>query len=114
MEQLLGQAGDLSRSQPVEYCVVCGDKASGIQTLWQLASKRQNLKRTLNTNITIIILLYVCNGGMYSVNSYILDYSNYRNYLTVLLKAVAMILRHHFFTVTSRNWYVQIYWTVGE
>ncbi|CAL8325280.1 unnamed protein product [Merluccius merluccius] len=29
MERLLGQAGDLSRSQPVEYCVVCGDKASG-------------------------------------------------------------------------------------
>ncbi|XP_019952023.2 nuclear receptor subfamily 2 group C member 2 [Paralichthys olivaceus] len=28
MERLLGQ-GDLSRSQPVEYCVVCGDKASG-------------------------------------------------------------------------------------
>ncbi|XP_030202612.1 nuclear receptor subfamily 2 group C member 2 [Gadus morhua] len=29
MERLLGQAGDLSRPQPVEYCVVCGDKASG-------------------------------------------------------------------------------------
>ncbi|XP_014825967.1 PREDICTED: nuclear receptor subfamily 2 group C member 2 isoform X2 [Poecilia mexicana] len=29
MERLLGQSGDLSRSQPVEYCVVCGDKASG-------------------------------------------------------------------------------------
>ncbi|XP_056158068.1 nuclear receptor subfamily 2 group C member 2 [Lampris incognitus] len=29
MERLLGQAGDLSRQQPVEYCVVCGDKASG-------------------------------------------------------------------------------------
>ncbi|XP_077369970.1 nuclear receptor subfamily 2 group C member 2 [Festucalex cinctus] len=29
MEQLLGQSGDLSRPQTVEYCVVCGDKASG-------------------------------------------------------------------------------------
>ncbi|XP_061687780.1 nuclear receptor subfamily 2 group C member 2 isoform X2 [Syngnathoides biaculeatus] len=29
MEQLIGQSGDLSRSQTVEYCVVCGDKASG-------------------------------------------------------------------------------------
>ncbi|XP_060930530.1 nuclear receptor subfamily 2 group C member 2 [Limanda limanda] len=29
MERLLGQSGDLSRSQPVEYCLVCGDKASG-------------------------------------------------------------------------------------
>ncbi|XP_035500161.1 nuclear receptor subfamily 2 group C member 2 isoform X3 [Scophthalmus maximus] len=29
MERLLSQAGDLSRSQPVEYCLVCGDKASG-------------------------------------------------------------------------------------
>uniref|UniRef100_A0A669EFQ4 Nuclear receptor subfamily 2, group C, member 2 n=1 Tax=Oreochromis niloticus TaxID=8128 RepID=A0A669EFQ4_ORENI len=29
MERLLGQSGDLSRPQPVEYCVVCGDKASG-------------------------------------------------------------------------------------
>lgn len=31
MERLLGQSGDLSRPQPVEYCVVCGDKASGTQ-----------------------------------------------------------------------------------
>ncbi|XP_055004060.1 nuclear receptor subfamily 2 group C member 2 isoform X2 [Boleophthalmus pectinirostris] len=29
MERLLGQSADLSRAQPVEYCVVCGDKASG-------------------------------------------------------------------------------------
>lgn len=29
MERLLGQTGDLSRAQLVEYCVVCGDKASG-------------------------------------------------------------------------------------
>ncbi|XP_037539885.1 nuclear receptor subfamily 2 group C member 2 [Nematolebias whitei] len=29
MERLLGQSGDLGRPQPVEYCVVCGDKASG-------------------------------------------------------------------------------------
>ncbi|CAJ1084937.1 nuclear receptor subfamily 2 group C member 2 isoform X4 [Xyrichtys novacula] len=29
MERLLGQAGDVGRAQPVEYCVVCGDKASG-------------------------------------------------------------------------------------
>ncbi|KAF3860634.1 hypothetical protein F7725_000889 [Dissostichus mawsoni] len=29
MERLLGQSGDLSRPQPVEYCLVCGDKASG-------------------------------------------------------------------------------------
>ncbi|XP_054651058.1 nuclear receptor subfamily 2 group C member 2 isoform X2 [Dunckerocampus dactyliophorus] len=29
MEQLLGQSGDLNRAQTVEYCVVCGDKASG-------------------------------------------------------------------------------------
>ncbi|KAL6119149.1 nr2c2 [Pungitius sinensis] len=29
MERLLGQSGDLNRPQPVEYCVVCGDKASG-------------------------------------------------------------------------------------
>ncbi|XP_041655698.1 nuclear receptor subfamily 2 group C member 2 isoform X1 [Cheilinus undulatus] len=29
MERLLGQAGELGRAQPVEYCVVCGDKASG-------------------------------------------------------------------------------------
>uniref|UniRef100_UPI0037E7259F nuclear receptor subfamily 2 group C member 2 isoform X2 n=1 Tax=Semicossyphus pulcher TaxID=241346 RepID=UPI0037E7259F len=29
MERLLGQAGDLGRAQPVEYCLVCGDKASG-------------------------------------------------------------------------------------
>lgn len=29
MERLLGQTGDLSRGQLVEYCVVCGDKASG-------------------------------------------------------------------------------------
>uniref|UniRef100_A0A3Q1FSS5 Nuclear receptor subfamily 2, group C, member 2 n=1 Tax=Acanthochromis polyacanthus TaxID=80966 RepID=A0A3Q1FSS5_9TELE len=29
MERLLGQSGDLTRPQPVEYCVVCGDKASG-------------------------------------------------------------------------------------
>lgn len=29
MERLLGQTGDLSRPQLVEYCVVCGDKASG-------------------------------------------------------------------------------------
>ncbi|XP_070766470.1 nuclear receptor subfamily 2 group C member 2 [Enoplosus armatus] len=29
MERLLGQSGDLNRPQPVEYCLVCGDKASG-------------------------------------------------------------------------------------
>ncbi|XP_049609649.1 nuclear receptor subfamily 2 group C member 2 [Syngnathus scovelli] len=29
VEQLLAQSGDLSRTQTVEYCVVCGDKASG-------------------------------------------------------------------------------------
>ncbi|XP_072222604.1 nuclear receptor subfamily 2 group C member 2 isoform X2 [Leuresthes tenuis] len=29
MERLLGQSGDASRPQPVEYCLVCGDKASG-------------------------------------------------------------------------------------
>ncbi|CAG11327.1 unnamed protein product, partial [Tetraodon nigroviridis] len=29
MERLLGQTGDLSRPQLVEFCVVCGDKASG-------------------------------------------------------------------------------------
>ncbi|XP_019746459.1 nuclear receptor subfamily 2 group C member 2 isoform X1 [Hippocampus comes] len=29
MEQLLGHSGDLSRPQMLEYCVVCGDKASG-------------------------------------------------------------------------------------
>lgn len=29
VERLLGQAGDLSRPQLVEFCVVCGDKASG-------------------------------------------------------------------------------------
>ncbi|XP_072305775.1 nuclear receptor subfamily 2 group C member 2 isoform X1 [Eucyclogobius newberryi] len=29
MERLLSQTADLSRAQPVEYCVVCGDKASG-------------------------------------------------------------------------------------
>ncbi|XP_061635153.1 nuclear receptor subfamily 2 group C member 2 isoform X1 [Phyllopteryx taeniolatus] len=29
MEHFIGQSGDLSRSQTVEYCLVCGDKASG-------------------------------------------------------------------------------------
>ncbi|XP_062315097.1 nuclear receptor subfamily 2 group C member 2 isoform X3 [Osmerus eperlanus] len=29
VERLLGQSGDVGRPQPVEYCVVCGDKASG-------------------------------------------------------------------------------------
>ncbi|XP_028843085.1 nuclear receptor subfamily 2 group C member 2 [Denticeps clupeoides] len=29
VERLLGKAGELGRPQPVEYCVVCGDKASG-------------------------------------------------------------------------------------
>ncbi|XP_061909577.1 nuclear receptor subfamily 2 group C member 2 isoform X3 [Entelurus aequoreus] len=29
MEHLLGQSGDLGRPQTAEYCVVCGDKASG-------------------------------------------------------------------------------------
>ncbi|XP_041941852.1 nuclear receptor subfamily 2 group C member 2 [Alosa alosa] len=29
VERLLGKAGDMGRPQPVEYCVVCGDKASG-------------------------------------------------------------------------------------
>ncbi|KAM9785407.1 nuclear receptor subfamily 2 group C member 2 [Neosynchiropus ocellatus] len=29
MERLLVQPGDLNRPQPAEYCVVCGDKASG-------------------------------------------------------------------------------------
>uniref|UniRef100_A0A3Q3MEH6 Nuclear receptor subfamily 2, group C, member 2 n=1 Tax=Mastacembelus armatus TaxID=205130 RepID=A0A3Q3MEH6_9TELE len=29
MERLLGQSTDLNRPPPVEYCVVCGDKASG-------------------------------------------------------------------------------------
>ncbi|KAM6977822.1 nuclear receptor subfamily 2 group C member 2 [Aplochiton taeniatus] len=29
VERLLGHAEDLGRPQPVEYCVVCGDKASG-------------------------------------------------------------------------------------
>ncbi|XP_051525267.1 nuclear receptor subfamily 2 group C member 2-like isoform X4 [Myxocyprinus asiaticus] len=29
VERLLGKGGDMSRAQPVEYCVVCGDKASG-------------------------------------------------------------------------------------
>ncbi|XP_051509766.1 nuclear receptor subfamily 2 group C member 2 isoform X2 [Myxocyprinus asiaticus] len=29
VERLLGKGGDMSRTQPVEYCVVCGDKASG-------------------------------------------------------------------------------------
>ncbi|KAM8863095.1 nuclear receptor subfamily 2 group C member 2 [Spinachia spinachia] len=29
MERLLGHTGDLNRPQAVEYCVVCGDKASG-------------------------------------------------------------------------------------
>ncbi|KAA0713589.1 Nuclear receptor subfamily 2 group C member 2 [Triplophysa tibetana] len=29
VERLLGKGGDMSRAQPVEYCLVCGDKASG-------------------------------------------------------------------------------------
>ncbi|XP_061535262.1 nuclear receptor subfamily 2 group C member 2 isoform X2 [Phycodurus eques] len=29
MEHFIGQSGDLSRSQTVEFCLVCGDKASG-------------------------------------------------------------------------------------
>ncbi|XP_056628899.1 nuclear receptor subfamily 2 group C member 2 isoform X2 [Triplophysa dalaica] len=29
VERLLGKGGDVSRAQPVEYCLVCGDKASG-------------------------------------------------------------------------------------
>ncbi|XP_043087958.1 nuclear receptor subfamily 2 group C member 2 isoform X2 [Puntigrus tetrazona] len=29
VERLLGKGADMSRAQPVEYCVVCGDKASG-------------------------------------------------------------------------------------
>uniref|UniRef100_A0A8C9RRP5 Nuclear receptor subfamily 2, group C, member 2 n=1 Tax=Scleropages formosus TaxID=113540 RepID=A0A8C9RRP5_SCLFO len=29
VERLLGKTGDAGRPQPVEYCVVCGDKASG-------------------------------------------------------------------------------------
>ncbi|XP_010893554.2 nuclear receptor subfamily 2 group C member 2 isoform X1 [Esox lucius] len=29
VERLLGNAGEVGRPQPVEYCVVCGDKASG-------------------------------------------------------------------------------------
>lgn len=29
VERLLGKGTDLSRVQPIEYCVVCGDKASG-------------------------------------------------------------------------------------
>ncbi|XP_048874137.1 nuclear receptor subfamily 2 group C member 2 isoform X2 [Brienomyrus brachyistius] len=29
VERLLGKASDVGRPQPVEYCVVCGDKASG-------------------------------------------------------------------------------------
>uniref|UniRef100_A0A8C1EYT8 Nuclear receptor subfamily 2, group C, member 2 n=1 Tax=Cyprinus carpio carpio TaxID=630221 RepID=A0A8C1EYT8_CYPCA len=29
VERLLGKGADMSRSQPIEYCVVCGDKASG-------------------------------------------------------------------------------------
>ncbi|CAM4713630.1 unnamed protein product [Leuciscus chuanchicus] len=29
VERLLGKGADVSRAQPVEYCLVCGDKASG-------------------------------------------------------------------------------------
>ncbi|XP_067269046.1 LOW QUALITY PROTEIN: nuclear receptor subfamily 2 group C member 2 [Pseudorasbora parva] len=29
MERLLGKGADMSRAQPIEYCLVCGDKASG-------------------------------------------------------------------------------------
>ncbi|XP_060737512.1 nuclear receptor subfamily 2 group C member 2 isoform X4 [Tachysurus vachellii] len=29
VERILGKGGELGRQQPVEYCVVCGDKASG-------------------------------------------------------------------------------------
>uniref|UniRef100_A0A8C1F5E9 Nuclear receptor subfamily 2, group C, member 2 n=1 Tax=Cyprinus carpio carpio TaxID=630221 RepID=A0A8C1F5E9_CYPCA len=29
VERLLGKGADMSRAQPIEYCVVCGDKASG-------------------------------------------------------------------------------------
>ncbi|XP_076859262.1 nuclear receptor subfamily 2 group C member 2 isoform X2 [Brachyhypopomus gauderio] len=29
VERLLGKGGEMGRPQPVEYCVVCGDKASG-------------------------------------------------------------------------------------
>uniref|UniRef100_A0A8C2A6E0 Nuclear receptor subfamily 2, group C, member 2 n=1 Tax=Cyprinus carpio TaxID=7962 RepID=A0A8C2A6E0_CYPCA len=29
IQRLLGKGADMSRSQPIEYCVVCGDKASG-------------------------------------------------------------------------------------
>lgn len=29
VERILGKGGEVGRPQPVEYCVVCGDKASG-------------------------------------------------------------------------------------
>ncbi|XP_077086425.1 nuclear receptor subfamily 2 group C member 2 isoform X4 [Siphateles boraxobius] len=29
VERLLGKGADMSRAQPIEYCLVCGDKASG-------------------------------------------------------------------------------------
>lgn len=32
VERLLGKGADMSRAQPIEYCVVCGDKASGTNT----------------------------------------------------------------------------------
>ncbi|XP_048067002.1 nuclear receptor subfamily 2 group C member 2 isoform X2 [Megalobrama amblycephala] len=32
VERLLGKGADMSRAQPIEYCVVCGDKASAVQS----------------------------------------------------------------------------------
>lgn len=39
MERLLGQTVDLSRPQLVEYCVVCGDKASGTRSTLSVKSR---------------------------------------------------------------------------
>lgn len=38
VERILGKGGEVGRPQPVEYCVVCGDKASGKNTHIVLAS----------------------------------------------------------------------------
>lgn len=67
VERILGKGGEVGRPQPVEYCVVCGDKASGKNT----DLHRFNLESLLTSHLynACNVSLNVCLGRHYGAVS---------------------------------------------